>query len=105
MRTLIVMEEHYIGCQYFTSFVQEWTYVAFLVFRKQYTSNIIVVPRCMNSTIRTDFLSQKTVAISFLADNVYLNFFGLCGECVCIHWFDCTLVSSVINETQIHLLL
>jgi hypothetical protein len=36
----------------------------------------------MNSTTGTPFLSQKTDAISFLADNVCLNFFGLFGECV-----------------------
>jgi hypothetical protein len=44
-----------------------------------YTSDAIVVPCCMNFTISTPFLSQKTVAISFLAD-VCLNFFGLFGE-------------------------
>jgi hypothetical protein len=32
----------------------------------QYTSDVIVVPCCMNSTISTPFLSQKTVSISFL---------------------------------------
>jgi hypothetical protein len=36
----------------------------------QYTSDVIVVPCCMNSTISTPFLSQKAAAISFLADNV-----------------------------------
>jgi hypothetical protein len=36
----------------------------------------------MNSTISTPFLSQKTVAISFLADNIRLNLLGLFGECV-----------------------
>jgi hypothetical protein len=54
----------------------------------------------MNSTISTPFLSQKTVAIGFLAD-VCLNFFGLFGECVCIHLFDCSLVSTFTNETQV----
>jgi hypothetical protein len=45
-------------------------------------------------------LPQKTVAINFLA-NVCLNFFGLFGECVCIHWFDCSSVSTFTNETQV----
>jgi hypothetical protein len=45
-----------------------------------YTSDIIVVLFCMNSSINTPFLSQKTDAISFLANNVCLNFFGLFGE-------------------------
>jgi hypothetical protein len=51
----------------------------------QYTSDVTVVPCCMNSTISTPFLSQKTVAISFLGDSVCLQFFGMFGECVCIH--------------------
>jgi hypothetical protein len=58
----------------------------------QYTSDVIVIPRCMNSTISTPFLSQKTDAISFLADKVCLNFFGLFGERACIHCFDCLLL-------------
>jgi hypothetical protein len=44
-------------------------------------------------------LFQKTFVISFLAD-VCLNFFGLFGECVCIHCFHCSLVSIFTNETQ-----
>jgi hypothetical protein len=48
----------------------------------QYASDVIVVPYFMNSTIRTPFLSQKTVVICFLADNVCLNFFGFFGEWV-----------------------
>jgi hypothetical protein len=63
-----------------------------------------MVPCCMNSTISIPFLSQETVTISFLADKVYLNFFGLFGECVCIHCFHCSLVSRVTNETQYLLL-
>jgi hypothetical protein len=55
----------------------------------QYTSDVSVVPYCMNSTISTHFLFQETVAISFLADDVCLNLFGLFGQCVCIHCSDC----------------
>jgi hypothetical protein len=51
-----------------------------------------VVLCCMNSTISTPFLPQKTVAISFLAD-VCLKVFGLFGECVCTHCFDCSLTA------------
>jgi hypothetical protein len=47
----------------------------------QYTSDVIVAPCCMNSTINT-LLPQKAVAISFLADNVCVIFLGLSGECV-----------------------
>jgi hypothetical protein len=40
------------------------------------------------------FLSQETVAISFLAD-ICLNIFCLFGEC--IHCLDCSLVSTFTN--------
>jgi hypothetical protein len=66
----------------------------------QYTSDVIVVHYCMNSTISTPFLSQKIVAIIYLAD-ICLNFFGLFSECVCIHCFDCSLVSTFTNGTQV----
>jgi hypothetical protein len=35
------------------------------------------------------------------ADNVHLNFFGLFGECVCIHCFGYTLVSTFTTELQV----
>jgi hypothetical protein len=43
----------------------------------------------------------KTVATSFLADDVCLNFFNLFAEYVWIHFFDCSFISTFINETQI----
>jgi hypothetical protein len=43
----------------------------------QYTCDIIVVPCYMSSTISTPFFSKKTVAISILADNIYIDFFSL----------------------------
>jgi hypothetical protein len=55
----------------------------------------------MNSTISTPFLSQKLDAISFLAGIQRLNFFGLLGECVCIHYFDCSVVSTFTYKTQV----
>jgi hypothetical protein len=51
----------------FHAFCSEWPYAVFLVFRTQYTSDVIVVHCCVISTISTPFLTQKTVAISFLA--------------------------------------
>jgi hypothetical protein len=33
------------------------------------------------------------------ADDICLNNFGLFGECVCIHCFDCSLVPAFTNET------
>jgi hypothetical protein len=59
----------------------EWSYEVFFSVL-QYSSDITVVPCCINSTISTPFLSQETVAISFVAGNVCLNFFGLFDECV-----------------------
>jgi hypothetical protein len=31
------------------------------------------------------------------------KFLSLFGECVCIHCFECSLVPTVINETQVSL--
>jgi hypothetical protein len=89
MRTRIVMEEHYTGCQHLTPFILNGPTQYFSV--SQYTCDIIAVPCRMNSTISTPFLSQKAVAISFLADEIYLKFFGLFGECVCA----CTALSAL----------
>jgi hypothetical protein len=48
-----------------------WIFVhGFIVFRTKYTSGVIMVPCCMNSTISTPFLSQKT-DISFLACRLF----------------------------------
>jgi hypothetical protein len=55
----------------------------------------------MNSTIRIPLLSHKTVSISFLAGRKHLNIFGLFDECVCSHSYDCSMVSTFINETQV----
>jgi hypothetical protein len=44
----------------FHAFCSEWPY-AVLFFSPQYTSDVIVVPCCMNSTISTPLLSQKIV--------------------------------------------
>jgi len=66
----------------------------------QYVSDVIVVPGSINSINSTPFLSQNTVAISFLFANDCLNFLGLFGECVCIHCRDCSLVSTLTNLMQ-----
>jgi hypothetical protein len=42
----------------------------------QYTSEVIVVPCCMNFIISTSFLSQKTAVTRILADNICLDFSG-----------------------------
>jgi hypothetical protein len=84
----------------FHAFCSEWPYAIFLVFHMQYTSDFIVVPCCMNSTISTPFLSQKTVAISFLADKVCLNFF--CLFCwICVHLLLWLLFGFSIHKWKV----
>jgi hypothetical protein len=63
----------------FHAFCSEWPYVFFFSV-SQYTSEVIVVPCYMTSTITTPFLSRSTVSISFPTDNVRLDFTGLVGE-------------------------
>jgi hypothetical protein len=92
----IIMEQHYTRCEHTT--LSFWIVLHNFFNVLQYTYEVIVFPYCMISTISTPFMSRKTVAIGFLAD-AYLIFFGLFGECVCIHWFDCCLVSTFTNET------
>jgi hypothetical protein len=63
-----------------------WAYAVFFSI-SQYTSVVIIVPCCMNSTMSMPSLSQKAVIINFLAD-VCLEIYGLFSECVCIHCFE-----------------
>jgi hypothetical protein len=70
MRWFIVMEEHYTRCQHSTHFVLNGCKQSFSVL--QYTSDIIVIPCCMKSTISTHFQSQEAAAISSLA-HICLN--------------------------------
>jgi hypothetical protein len=84
----------------FHAFCSDWPYAVFYSV-SQYASDVSVVLCCTNSTISTPLLSQKAVAISFLADNVCLNFFGLFDDCVCTNFFDCSLVSTFTSETHV----
>jgi hypothetical protein len=104
MRTCIVTEEHYTDVSTPHVF-PEWSYAVFLVFRKQYTSYVSVVPCCMNSTTSTPFLSQKTAAVSILANNVCLNFFSLFGECVYDHCLTALWFQHSEMEPRFHHLL
>jgi hypothetical protein len=79
MQTCIVMKEHYPGCHHSTPFVLNGPAQFFLCVL-QYIYDIVVVPCCMNSTISTPFVPQKTVII-YLA-GVCLNHFGFFSECV-----------------------
>jgi hypothetical protein len=77
-------EKHYVRDQHFKPLVLS---VAINIFFSQCKSDylIIVVPSCVNCSISTPLLSQKTDAINFLADIACLNVFGLFGECMCFH--------------------
>jgi hypothetical protein len=68
MRTRIVMEEDYTVCQHSTPFVLN--VLTHLHSVSQYTSDVIVVPSYMNSTVTTPFLSHETV-VGYLADKVW----------------------------------
>jgi hypothetical protein len=82
------MEKHYTGCQHSTLFVLYGP----MQFRGASHGSILHEFRHQHS-----FLVPETVAISFLAGNIFLNFFGLFGECVCIYCFGCSLVSTFTN--------
>jgi hypothetical protein len=75
MRTGIVMEDNY-HMSAFHAFCSEWLTLRSFFSVSQYNFDVIVVPCCMNFTISTPFLSQKTVAISFLAgkESLFKNF-------------------------------
>jgi hypothetical protein len=82
------------------AFCSEWPYAILFFSVSKYTSDVIVVPYCMNFTISTPYLSQETVAFIFLAEDICLNILGLSGECVCIQYVDCSMVSTFTNGTQ-----
>jgi hypothetical protein len=86
MRTRIVMEEKYTVCQHSKPFVLNGRpYSVFLVFRIKYTSDVIVVPCCVNSTISTFFISQKTVVTHQLSGRqMFVLFFSACLLCECV---------------------
>jgi hypothetical protein len=88
----------------FHAFSSEWPAVhSFFFSVLQYASGILVSPCCMNLTISTPFLSQKPVAVSFLAGRQHLFklFWHVWWVCVCIHCFDCSLIAAFTNETYV----
>jgi hypothetical protein len=60
MQMRIAKEEHYeyTGCQHSMPFIPNGP-MQFFFWCLQYTSDITVVPSCMNSTISTPFLSHQ----------------------------------------------
>jgi hypothetical protein len=98
----IVMEKHYTGCQYSSPFVQNgWPCAVFLVFPNTLLmllwSRVAWIPPSAHLSS-----PRKQLSSAFCqADIVCLNFFSLFGDCVCIHCFDYTLISTFTNETQV----
>lgn len=99
MRMLIVMGKDDTGCQHSAPCVvigpTQFSTVS------QYTCVIIAVHSYTNSAISAPFLSQDTVATSFLAGRRLFTPFGLLGRCVRFNCFDCSLVSTFTNGTQV----
>jgi hypothetical protein len=94
------MEEHYTGCQHSMPIVPNDPIQFFNV--SQYTSDIIEVSCCMNSTISTSFLSQKKVAFSFLAGRKRLFKLFQLVWLICVHPGLLLLFGSTFtNETQV----
>jgi hypothetical protein len=82
MRTRIVMEKHCTGCQH-SAPIFWMTLSSFFV--SQCTSHVTVVPCCIKSTISTPFLSQKSVATSFLSGRQRLFKLFLLVWWMCVH--------------------
>jgi hypothetical protein len=81
------------------AFCSEWPYWIFLVFHITLLTLLwSLVAWIPPSTLL--YCTRKPVAISFLAD-VSLNFFGLFSECLHPCCFDCFLVLTLTNETQV----
>lgn len=67
-------------------------------------SDIILVPCCMNWIISTTVPSQKIVPINFLMGRYLSKYLWLIWWiCLCIHIFDCFIVSMFTNETPVSL--
>lgn len=81
MRTSIVMDKEILEVNMPCRLLRTALYNFFWV--SQYTSVFIIAPCSMNTTNITLFLSQKTVAITFLADTVFKDFLFF----LCIVWF------------------
>jgi hypothetical protein len=96
MQMCTVMDEHYTACQHSMPFVLNGPMQFFECFSIH--CDIILVPCCMNST----FPVPETSCHQLSGISLF-NFFGLFGECMCIHCFDCFLASTSTNKTLISL--
>jgi hypothetical protein len=70
----------------FHAFCSEWpAYAGFFLCVSQNTSDVVVVSCCMNSTISTHFLSQKTAATTLLAGRQRLFILLRLVWWMCVH--------------------
>jgi hypothetical protein len=83
-----------------------WMAVHSFISVSQYTSDVIAVSCYLNSTISTYFLSQKTVAVTYLAgrQRLFKLFRHVWWMCV-LPLFDWTLVLTFTNDTRVSLLI
>jgi hypothetical protein len=89
MRTRFVIDD-YAGCQNSTPFVLNGPTQSLIA---------LIPPSALFSCPR------KQLPLTFWLADVYLNVVDLFGECVCIHYFNRTLVSTFTNESRFcHLL-
>jgi hypothetical protein len=100
MQMRIVMEEHYTRCQHSTPLVLNGQhYAGFLVFCNTLLTLWSLVAWIPPSALL--YCPRKQLPSAFWQADVCLNLFGLFGKCMCIHCFDCSLVSTFTNETQV----
>jgi hypothetical protein len=66
----------------------------------QYISDIIVVPCCMKSVSLPYSLVAENSCYQLSGRHLF-KLFGSFGDCVSMHCFDCSLVSTYTNETQV----
>jgi hypothetical protein len=99
MRKRVFMEEHYTVCQHSTPFVLNCLnqcLVGFEIHLWRYCG-----PFLHELDLQHSVPAPENSWHQCSGRNVCLNFFSFFGECVCIQCFDCYLVSTFTNETQV----
>jgi hypothetical protein len=98
------MEEHHPGRQNSRSFFRMalrsifcvCVCVCFAIHFRRYCGSLL-----HESHHQRSFHFPEKVLAFWQADNVCLSLFGLFGECVFIRCFDCFLISTFTNESQV----
>jgi hypothetical protein len=85
----------------FHVFCSEWSALcSFLAFRTQYTFDMWFLAASVPLSALLSFPGKQSPFAFWQAD-VCLYFFSMFGECMRIHCFDCSLISTFTNETQV----